>query len=119
MRSGLVIEDERLWSEILTRMLQSFGVKTTSVATTEEAIEEMTHGDYDIVLLDLRLGDDDPYDVVTFVKSHPDIAAKTIVVTAYGQLALQMSGGLPIVPKSEMRSLYPRLCEMLGERQSG
>ncbi len=117
IRRGLVIEDERLWSEILTRILASLGVQTTSVTTTDDAIDAMSSHEFDIVLLDLRLGDDDPYDVVSFVRSRPDIAARTIVVTSYGQLALHMCGGLPIVGKNEMRSLYPRLTAVLGERE--
>ena len=65
----LLIEEDSVSSQALTRTLQSSSVIVDQIDTGEEALEMVRHYDYDIVLLDLVLPDMDGYEVVRRMRS--------------------------------------------------
>ena len=66
----LLIEEDSLSSQSLTRTLQSSSVIVDQINSGEEALEMVRHYDYDIVLLDLVLTDMDGYEVVRRMRSN-------------------------------------------------
>ena len=64
----LVIEDERLIARFLLKGLRARGYHVDHVETGTEALQRISEGGYDLVLLDLGLPDLDGLDVLSALR---------------------------------------------------
>ncbi len=81
----LVVEDQAREREAMSRMLRSEGFQVASAGSLQEAIA-MADQEVDLVISDLRLGDENAIDLLSHLRrSHSHLPF--IVVTAYGDVS--------------------------------
>jgi len=79
----LVVDDERSVTDLLHEDLREEGYSCVTAGTGEDALKRLSEGNFDVVLLDLKLPGISGMDVLREAKSiHPEVAV--IVVTAAG-----------------------------------
>jgi len=79
----LIVDDEESMRYFLTRALKRKGFDVTAVASGEEAVEDLTATERDVVLLDLRLPGMDGIEVLRRAKEiRPAVAV--IMMSGYG-----------------------------------
>ncbi|HIE47953.1 TPA: response regulator transcription factor [Candidatus Bipolaricaulota bacterium] len=81
----LIVDDEAALRRTLSGLFRRMGYWTTEAACGEEALEHITQGTFDVVLLDLRMPGMDGTEVLE--AAHPLAPATVfIILTAYGTL---------------------------------
>lgn len=71
----LVIEDDPHLAVLAAKVLERRGISVSTAVTGAEGIDEAIRGDFEVILLDLRLSDIDGYQVAAQVKAaKPEIA---------------------------------------------
>ncbi|MCA9556933.1 MAG: response regulator [Myxococcales bacterium] len=81
----LVVDDERLIREMLSRALGAKGIEVDTAADGVEALERIRGAPPDLVLLDLMMPKMDGFDVLEAVRADPDTRSlQMIVLTARG-----------------------------------
>lgn len=84
--SVLVIDDEPILRNTLTRILRQAGCDVTSAGEGAEALRRLTDGVYELVFLDLRLPDFDGLQILKAIReSTPTLPV--ILLTAHGSLS--------------------------------
>jgi CheY-like chemotaxis protein len=89
MRSGpiLIVDDEKNIRLALSMSLEKLEIPLEMAASGEEALEKLAQGEYELMLLDLRLPGLDGMEVLRRVSQQlPDL--KVIIITAYGSIDL-------------------------------
>jgi two-component system response regulator HydG len=83
--SILVVDDEAAISRTLTLMLARAGYEVVTAGTIDAARRLLNERALDLVLVDLRLGDENGLDLIRLMKqSYPEI--ESILLTAYGSI---------------------------------
>jgi len=78
----LVIDDEQIVCESCRRILSGENYNVDTLTNPQEAYHQTLKNDYDLVLLDLRIGDTDGLDLLADIrKTKPDIPV--MVITGY------------------------------------
>jgi DNA-binding response OmpR family regulator len=81
----LVVDDERTVRLMLETALRSQGYRVATAASGAEALTCVVAETFDLVLLDLQLGDMDGVDVLIDIRKHsPDVVV--VLLTAHGSL---------------------------------
>ncbi len=81
----MVVDDERSVRLMLEAALRAQGYRVQTAASGKSAQEELEQEEYDVILLDLQLGDMDGIDVLRSVKQKwPD--TEVILLTAHGSV---------------------------------
>jgi DNA-binding response OmpR family regulator len=81
----LVVDDEASIRRTLTQIFTRMGYQTAEASSGQEALEQITHQRFDLVILDIRLPDMDGTDVLKSARSTaPDTVF--ILLTAHGAL---------------------------------
>jgi len=81
----LVVDDEKNIRATLAVCLEGIGCVVAEAADSAAALKRTAQAPYDLVFLDLRLGDEDGLDLLPkIVASRPDVAV--VLVTAYGTI---------------------------------
>jgi len=84
--SVLIVEDEAIVRDALNEWLKDI-YQVTTAETGEEALELITKGDFDVLIIDVRLPEKNGIEVIKEVKEiKPHI--KCIVITAYPSVEL-------------------------------
>jgi DNA-binding response OmpR family regulator len=78
----LIVDDEAIVRDVLTRYLEQEGFRVDSAADGEEALELATRSRPDVVLLDLMLPKVDGLEVFRRIRAHDDIPV--VMITARG-----------------------------------
>lgn len=81
-RRVLVVEDDEPVQRLISRALEREGFAVVSVADASSAQSALTDGEFDLVILDLRLPDADGLDVLGQVRETRDVP--TIIVSGRG-----------------------------------
>ena len=81
----LVVDDERSVRMMLEAALRAQGYRVTCVANGAAAREQLEAEEFDVVLLDLQLGDTDGIEVLREVKRLWP-ATEVILLTAHGSI---------------------------------
>lgn len=84
----LLIEDEKLFAKSVLRRLEMDGYQAKIAATITEAEQYLSHTEFDLLLLDVRLPDGSGLDLLKRLRA-PDSACQNtavIMMTAYGEL---------------------------------
>ena len=79
----LIVDDEESMRYFLTRALKRKGFDVAAVASGEEAVEDLTATERDVILLDLRLPGMDGIEVLRRAKEIRPAAA-VIMMSGYG-----------------------------------
>jgi two-component system KDP operon response regulator KdpE len=81
----LVVDDERAVRLMLEAALRAQGYRVQTAASGKSAHDELEQDEFDVILLDLQLGDMDGIDVLRTVKGRwPD--TEVILLTAHGSV---------------------------------
>jgi len=120
MANILIIDDDNTVSEVFAEIAQELGHKASSEATLKKGLEKATKGNFDIVVLDVRLPDGDG------LKALPDIqgvdsSPEVIIITGYGdpdgaELAIKNGAWDYILKPSSMENIILTLTRALDYR---
>ncbi len=114
----LVVDDERNIRSTLAVCLQGIGCSTAEAADSAAAMEQVARAAFDLVFLDLRLGDEDGLDLLArIVAAKPGVAV--VLVTAYGTIDTAVEamrrGAADYLPKpftpAQIRHVVARVAE--------
>lgn len=90
MDSILIVDDDQNLCEVLSEELREIGYETDSVNGALDAVRFASgHPDLDLILLDLKLPDEDGFYVLRTLKEK-NFPAKIIVITAYADVKSAM-----------------------------
>lgn len=82
----LIVDDEPDHAEVMAEALRRLGHVCTLVHDLPTALEELKHGQFDLIVTDLKMqGDNDGMEVLAAARSSQQ-AAETIMVTAHGDI---------------------------------
>ena len=80
--SILLVDDDRHLAESMALWLRELSHEVETAETVEAAQASLKNNTFDLVITDLRLGDQDGFDLISFTKQHrPDTAV--LVMTGY------------------------------------
>ena len=80
MASVLIIDDDKVASNALAKLLASEGHEATCAASAGEALSQLRHSEPDLVLLDLTLPHVDGLDLLDALADEPRFADLKVVV---------------------------------------
>lgn len=86
MPKVLTIDDDRMTCAALEQMIEALGHRALSVHTISEGLKQACSGNYDVVLLDVRLSDGNGLDVLPRLRA-VDNPPEVIVITGHGEVA--------------------------------
>ena len=79
----LLVDDDRHLLESMSQWLREQGYSVETAASCEGAIQLLHRSSFDIAIVDIRLGENDGFEVLQFCRTHlPKLAV--ILVTGYG-----------------------------------
>ena len=81
----LVVDDKEWERKFLKEFLEESGYKVDEAGNGEEAIEKIKNNTYDLVITDLRMGEQSGFDVLKTAKTQ-SYRPEVIVITAYGTI---------------------------------
>ncbi|HEY4373680.1 MAG TPA: response regulator [Burkholderiales bacterium] len=67
----LVVDDDRNTREVLLELLRFFGAEACSAASVAEARALLAHWRADVLISDLDMPQEDGYDLISEIRSHP------------------------------------------------
>ena len=76
----LVVDDERPIRELVATLLERQGLPTEKANDGEAAIERMTETRYSVVVLDLMMPKLSGWDVIGWLRAHPEKRPRTVIV---------------------------------------
>jgi CheY-like chemotaxis protein len=115
--TALIIEDESLWGEILSRYLKAKGCEVTWMKDSADALRFIEDSRPDLILTDLKLaGNDGALFVEKLDEMGDEITSKTAVVTSFPVVARTWATHIPIFPKSDLSRLGQWVGEVLAAR---
>lgn len=82
LKKVIVVEDDKFLSNVLNNKLNKDGYSVTTVTDGNQAVPQIKAIKPDLVLLDLMMPGKDGFDVLTEVKSDPEIANIPIIVSS-------------------------------------
>jgi two-component system response regulator HydG len=85
MATILVVDDQRNMRTTLAMLLQNAGHDVDVAGSAQDAFAQMGTKQFDVVLTDLRLGEQDGMDVLRFVKERCP-HTQVVIMTAYGTI---------------------------------
>lgn len=126
MSSGpiLIVDDEKNIRLALSMSLEKLEIPVETAASGEEALEKLARGEYELMLLDLRMPGLDGMEVLRRVSQQlPEL--KVIIITAYGSIDLAVEamklGAVDFLQKpfdaGQVREVVRRTLEKQGEAQ--
>ena len=116
-----IIDDERTIRLTFRLALETDGYDVQEAASADEAMMGFKAEKYDLVILDLRIGEDSGLDVLAAMRQH-GIQTPTLMITAYGSIrnavrALQL-GAIDFLEKPiEPVALRKLVADILGRHQ--
>ncbi len=81
----LVVDDEETLRSVLSSELVGAGYEVNTAGSGEEAIATVQKNKYDLILLDIKMGNVDGFEVLKFVKKGFP-AVKVIMLTGFADL---------------------------------
>ena len=81
----LVVDDQFDTRELLGAVLEEYGVRVTSVASSAEALEALKNFEFDVLLSDIGMPDEDGYTLIRKVREleAEKRGIRAIAITAY------------------------------------
>ena len=96
-RRALIAEDDAATASLLAGLMMELGYAPSCAANGREAIQQLTAGDYDILILDLMMPDVDGFALLQYIEeTHPSLLARVIVSTGVPERFLASVDAKPI-----------------------
>lgn len=119
----LVIEDDSTMRHLVTSYLEEHDIRAISAARREEVAGLLARGQPDLVVLDLRLGQDDGLDLLREIRAKSDIPV--IITTGHRRdeidrvVGLELGADDYITKPFGLRELLARIRAVLRRRETG
>jgi two-component system OmpR family response regulator len=119
----IVVDDDPALRQMVTRYLEDHNVPATSVSNRVELNRHFEASDPSLIILDLRLGQDDGLDLLREIRSHSDIPV--IITTGHRPdeidriVGLELGADDYIVKPFSLRELLARVRAVLRRQEIG
>jgi two-component system, OmpR family, response regulator len=120
----LVVEDDTTMLQLVTNYLEQHGIRVISASRRREVTEALARGgQLDLVVLDLRLGQEDGLDVLREIRVSSDVPV--IITTGHRRdeidrvVGLELGADDYITKPFGLRELLARIRAVLRRRESG
>src|ERR1700744_1764248 len=90
----LVVEDDTTMRHLVTNYLEHHGIRAISASRRKEVTEALARGQLDLVVLDLRLGQEDGLDLLREIRASSDIPV--IITTGHRRDEIDRVVGLEL-----------------------
>src|SRR6266550_4163396 len=84
---ALIVEDDSAIRKLLQKILVRSGIEIDTVQDGKSALEKISKGDYDVIVLDLMVPEVNGFEIIEYVKANK-IDVPIAVVSAVSQQAL-------------------------------
>jgi DNA-binding response OmpR family regulator len=89
----LIVEDEASLLKLETILLTVKGYEVSGASTGNDALEKISAGTFDLVLLDIMLPDIDGYEICRRIKEHPRHADTPVIMLTARKSAEDLERG--------------------------
>jgi two-component system OmpR family response regulator len=119
----LVVEDDRTLRHLVMNYLEEHDIRTISASGREEVAGVLARDEPSLVILDLRLGQEDGLDLLREIRSHSDIPV--IITTGHRRdeidrvVGLELGADDYITKPFGLRELLARIRAVLRRREAG
>src|SRR3977135_389363 len=119
----VVVDDDPALRQMVTRYLEEHNVPTKSAASRNELNRHFQETHPSLIILDLRLGQDDGLDLLREIRSHSDVPI--IITTGHRRAAIDRGGDLElgaddyIAKPFSLRELLARVRAVLRRQEMG
>src|SRR6201992_2460001 len=118
----LVVEDDATMRQLVTNYLEHHGIRAISASRRREVTEVLARGQLDVVVLDLRLGQEDGLDLLREIRSRYDVPV--IITTGHRRdeidrvVGLELGADDYITKPFSLRELLARIRAILRGREA-
>ena len=121
MVNVLIIDDDEMFGEMLSDMVQDMGYGVKSARTLDEGLQEAVSGSFDVVFLDVRMPDGSGLEVLPKLREQP-APPEVIIITGAGdpdgaELAILNGAWDYIEKQSSIKKMTLALSRALQYRQ--
>jgi two-component system OmpR family response regulator len=122
-RTCLVVEDDMTMRQLVTNYLQDHDIRAISASRRHEVAGLLARSQPDLVVLDLRLGQEDGLDLLREIRAHSDIPV--IITTGHRRdeidrvVGLELGADDYITKPFGLRELLARIRAVLRRREAG
>ena len=89
-KTVLIIDDENMMCEMLARYLKREGFQGLTAANSKEGLSVLRRTKVDVVLLDIKLGDEDGFNLLQLIKKeHPKLPVVMLTGLGYDEKAIK------------------------------
>jgi two-component system OmpR family response regulator len=119
----LVVEDDVTMRHLVANYLEDHDIRAISAARRDEVVRLLTRSEPDLVILDLRLGQEDGLDLLRELRAHSDIPV--IITTGHRRdeidrvVGLELGADDYITKPFGLRELLARIRAVLRRREAG
>src|SRR6201996_2653594 len=119
----LVVEDHATMRQLVTNYLEHHGIRAISASRRREVTEVLARGQLDVVVLDLRLGQEDGLDLLREIRASSDVPV--IITTGHRRdeidrvVGLELGADDYITKPFGLRELLARIRAVLRRREAG
>jgi two-component system OmpR family response regulator len=119
----LVVEDDATMRHLVTNYLEDHDIRAISASRRDEVAALLTRAQPDLVILDLRLGQEDGLDLLRDIRTHSDIPV--IITTGHRRdeidrvVGLELGADDYITKPFGLRELLARIRAVLRRREAG
>src|ERR1700744_4048320 len=119
----LVVEDDATMRQLVTNYLEHHGIRAISACRRKEVTEVLERGQLDVVVLDLRLGQEDGLDLLREIRASSDVPV--IITTGHRRdeidrvVGLELGADDYITKPFGLRELLARIRAVLRRREAG
>jgi two-component system OmpR family response regulator len=119
----LVVDDDPMLRQMVVNYLNENNMRAVSAAGRQETARHFAESEPNLVILDLRLGEEDGLDLLREIRSHSDVP----VIIATGQrsdeidriVGLELGADYYIVKPFGLRDLFARIRVVLRRQEMG
>jgi two-component system, OmpR family, response regulator len=119
----LVVEDDRTLRQLVVNYLEDHDIRAVSASGREEVASLLAREEPSLVILDLRLGQEDGLDLLREIRSHSDVPV--IITTGHRRdeidrvVGLELGADDYITKPFGLRELLARIRAVLRRREAG
>jgi ActR/RegA family two-component response regulator len=111
----LIVDDDPMFVQIFARVVRPFGLVPTIVEDVPSATSALMQRDFDLVFLDIRLGNADGSVVLeSILNIKPHMLRRIIVVTGYPGARIGLPPEIIVIDKSNLSGIGARVAAVIG-----
>lgn len=119
----LLVEDNHFNQEVVSKILDNWGITTDTCETGEETIALILQNNYDIILMDINLPGKDGFEITQDIRNLPNkekslipVIAQTAEITAQSVKKAKEAGMNDVVPKPIIPSnLFDKIDQIIDQ----